>query len=507
MTTWEVIKTLAKGANIYWRKLFAFLGIALVLGGGFYLVYSYNQIQASVNFANQTQDYAAGRVQLTIDVTKDGKITINGRNGSKYLNILPDSYEISILAVDQPNTYLSSFQAIMNLPDTVTEDQVERIVYAVHGVSSYKTYMAGPRTIIYTAESIPPQASLTIVARLPKNIMTPPLGKLITYQLSLVSVKIYLILAIAMPILTLILLLMMIIRRQQDKIFSNTTKISNLPPSKLPPPVAGVLIDGHLGHREIAATLIDLARRGYLYVNRKGTDFSFGKRKTLALEEMQELRPYERILLSKIFEPGEYKSTREDVDMRIGRHIFSHKIAQVYLEIYNESMRSGFFVKNPAGVHRKWRFAGIGLFFLSVLGFARAAAMDPDPKFTLFFWVGAMAMSAVIIKLSGLMPIRSVTGTVALRGWLQFIRYLKLEQTIEPVANVMDRFNEYLAYAVVFGVESDWAKRFMRTTFTKPDWYESDEEIITLEAFIAGLFPIVDYVGEELHRSHEPTVE
>lgn len=507
MTTWDVIKALLKNTNFYWRKFFVFFGIAAVMAGGLFLVKNQDKIEASVKFANQTQDYESGRVLLNIDVSKNGKIVVNGEDKSKYLKILPDYYEISILAIDQPQTYISSFQAIMNLPETVDESEIERIVYAVHGVSAYQTYMAGPRTIIYTADSIPPQASLTIVARLPKNILTPPISKQIIYNISRVSVKSYLYLAIAMPIIAFIILMMMVARRQQDKLFYLSRKFLSAPPNQTPPPVAGVLIDGQLGHREIASIIIDLARRGYVFINRKGQSFTFGKRKSLKLEEMQELKPYEQILLSKIFEPGDYKSTKEDVDMRVGRHIFSHKIAQVYLEIYNEAMKSGFFVKNPAIVHGRWKFTGIGLFFLSVLGFAHAAWRDPDPKFTLFFWVGAMAMSAVIIKLAGLMPVRSVTGTANLRAWMQFMRYLQMPQSIGPEADLMDKFNEYLPYSIVFGVEADWAKRFMRSNFTKPDWYESEEDVITLESFIGGLFPIIDYVATELHKSHEPTVE
>jgi hypothetical protein len=314
--------------------------------------------------------------------------------------------------------------------------------------------------------------------------------------------------ATLLPIITLIILFSMVIRRRQDQIFYTSRKVINRLPNQTSPAVIGALMDGKVGSREIAATIIDLASRGYLFINRHndGT-FSFGKRKSLNLESLPELHEFERILLSKIFEPNQYKSTGEDVQMRIGRHIFSKKIAQVYLNIYNEAIKLGYFAQNPVKVHLRWRYAGIGLFFLGLAGFLHAAIFILDSKFILLLWVGAMIASTVIIWLSGLMPVRSVTGTTVLRQWLQLKQYLKMSRRIDGGASIMDQFNTMLPYAIVFGVEVEWTKRFLEENFTKPEWYESEEAVVTLEAFVGGLFPIINYVGDSLDKSHEPTVE
>ena len=507
MSTWEVIRRLLGSTTIYWRKFFVFMLFAVTLGGG-YLWYSHNFVDASFDLPGVAQGDFLDQRKVDIYLTENGRIIAENQNLSKSLKILPNSYEVSILALDSPGAFISEFQAVIHLPADVAQNQIEQRVYAVHGVGSHGEYMQDARTLVYTATNIEPIASYTIVAQLPKNILTPPLGKRLLFTLSQLSVKAYLIIAILLPVITIIILTIMVIRRRQDQIFYSSDKIVNRPPNDTPPAVVGALNDGRVGAREIAATLIDLACRGFILINKHndGT-FSFGKRKSLNVEFLPELREFERILLSKIFEPEHYKSTGADVDMRIGRHIFSKKIAQVYLNIYNEAIKLGYFTKNPITVHLRWRFTGIGLFFLGLLGFFNTAFFSDESPFFLLLWVSAMGAASAMIWLSGLMPARSVTGTTNLRQWLQFKQYLKLSRQIEGGAVLEDQFNKMLPYAIVFGVEAEWARRYLNERFTKPDWYESEEIVVTLEAFVGGLFPIISYVGHGLDKSHEPTVE
>lgn len=508
MSTWEVINRLISGTTVYWRKFFIFVIFVSALGGGYYFWQNQNKVEASFDLPNTVEGGYLAQQSVDVVVTSNGQVLSEKKNLSKSLKILPNSYEISILAIDRPLVYISEFQVVVHLPKDVTKKEIEQRVYAVHGIGSHGEYMQDARTLVYTATDIGQDASYTIVAQLPKSILTPPPSKQILFNLSQFSAKSYLIAAVLLPIVTIIILIFMIIRRRRDQIFYTSTKMINQLPNNSPPAVVGALMDGRVGAREIAATLIDLANRGYLLINKHndGT-FSFGKCKSLNLETLPELREFERILLSKIFQPDQYKSTGEDVQMRIGRHIFSKKIAQVYLNIYNEAIKLGYFAKNPVTVHLRWRYSGIGLFFLGLIGFLYSAIFVADSKFILLLWVSTMVAASVIIWLSGLMPVRSVTGTATLRQWLQLKQYLKFSRQIEGGATIDGQFSKMLPFAIVFGVEAEWTKRFLKETFAKPDWYEADDVVITLEAFVGGLFPIINYVGQGLDKSHEPTVE
>lgn len=510
MHTWELIRAILHGIDFYWKKFIVLLFLIAVGVGGYFLWRTQSIGRAELQFSQVPNYSTISQENLNIEVKENGKVLINGKSSPGALKIYPEYYEVRILALDNPGSFISSFRATMNLPADVSYDQIEQIIYGVHGVSSYRTNFLPPKTLIYEADNIASQATLSIVARLPKSILTPPLSKVIIYNLTNVPAPIYLGIAIALPILTFIIMLVMVIKRRKDQILYLGVSPINKPPDKTPPAVAGVLIDGQVGTREITATIISLACRGYIYITRKGNYFSFGKRKGIDysdLEKNKDLRLFEKILLSKIFEPGSYRSTREDVEWRVGHHIFSRKIAQVFLEVYNETTRLGYFIENPAKVHLRWKYTGMALFLLGLLGFAHTAFFAPDPKFTLIFWLGEIIASIVITRLSGLMPTRSAKGSQALHWWMAFRNYLKQKAPIEPGTNLMDKFVEYLPYAIVFGVEAEWTRRFAQEPFCKPDWYESTEPVSILDNFVEGLFPLMNFVGTILARSHEPTVE
>lgn len=277
---------------------------------------------------------------------------------------------------------------------------------------------------------------------------------------------------------------------------------------KVFPAIPGVLIDGVVGAREIAATLIDLARRGFIYIINKGHgQFSFGIRRGVDFGSMKGLSDFEKELLGKVFLPRSIKSSVADVEMRIGRHIFSRKVAKFYLEIYNEATKRGYFVQNPAKVHLAWKYTGVVLFFLSFAGFMLGAIFGADPKYGLFFWVGGMIAAAVIVRLAPFMPARTNLGNQQLQEWLEFREYLTDRKPAPGTQAFAGKFEENLAYSIVLGAEIDWAKRFGKEPFRPPDWYSSNENVVTLDSFARELFPLIGYVADNLARAHEPTVE
>ena len=503
----ELIKAILKGVSFRWKNFLVFSLFIVVSSGVLYFWRLSDTSQASFSFSDVAQYQSISNKTVDIVIKQNGQVLVDGKNMPSAFKIYSDHDEVRIMLVDNPGVFIQNFTATVHLPQAIKKNEIEQTTYAIHGVGSYKNYLLNDSTLIYEASNIASTSTITILTKLPKGLVDPPLSKVILYYISAISAQSYLILAIILPLATLIVTLFMVIKRRKDQIILlNVAPIAQVP-ALVPPAVVGVLIDGRVGSREIAATLIDLAQRGYIYIIRKGNSFTFGKRKSVPFEDLPELKPYEKILLSKIFTPNDYRSTKADVEMRVGHHIFSRKMAQVFLGIYNEATFAGYFIQNPARVHARWKYIGIAFFFLSILGFIQSAFYAPDPKFTLFFWVGGMAAAWVIIKISGLMPARSDMGSRALTPWMAFRKYLKLSRPIPRGATSQDIFNRCLAYAVVFGVEDAWAKRFMQERFTKPAWYESAEATITLDEFIGGLFPLIAFAGDLLAGSHEPTVE
>jgi len=498
MTTGQVLKLILRETSFYKRKVIFFLIIIVVILLIYFLWLNLGQPKAAVEYGETTID---------ITVQKDGQVLVDGKRKNRVFRLYESYDELRILVFDSPGEFISHFKATVHLPKATSLEETRQIVYAVHGVGATQTYLADPQTLVYEVSDISPSATLTIVADLPKEMVEPNFWQKILFQMQNLPVSAWLYVAIILPCFTLILMLFMILKRRSAQILPVRGLLGG-PPENIPPAIPGVLIDGVVGAREVAATLIDLARRGFIFIINKGNGrFSFGIRRSGELETMPGLTPFEKELLAKIFLPESIKSTVADVEMRIGRHIFSRKIAKFYLEIYNEATKAGYFVQNPAKVHLVWKYTGVGLFFLSFIGFMFGAIMGADPKFGLIFWVGGMAAAAVIVKFSPFMPARTNRGNQELREWLEFREYLTDRRPASGVDAQQGKFEEFLAYAIVLGAEVNWAKRFMKEPFSKPDWYDSTERVITLNSFAGQLFPLIGYVAANLARSHEPTVE
>jgi len=508
MTGWELFKTLVREVGWYRRKLVFFLLFVFVAAAGYFVWQNYFKPESAVvafsEFATPPP-----QVNLEVEVQKTGKVLVNGKKNNRALKYYDEYDELRILVFDSPGYFIGNFSGTVHLPGDVSSDRVRQIVYAVHGVGAYKYYMSDSQTLVYEASDISPQSMLTIVADLPKGIVTPSALQNLKLQLGRLSLKIWFYIAVALPLITAVILIFMLLKRHSAKIFSPSSRgFLGQPPTDDPPAVAGVLIDGTVGAREIAATLIDLARRGYIYIiNKGGQEFSFGVRKSGDWETMPGLQPFERALLSKIFMPKTFRATAGDIEMRLGRHIFSRRIAQFYLEVYNQATRQGYFVQNPTKVHLNYKYLGIALFFLSFFGFVLNSISGADPKFSLLFWLGGMAAALCVIQFSPYMPVRSGHGVRELKEWLAFREYLTLKQPAAPAETLQGKFEEYLPFAIVLAAEVEWSRRFIKSNFYPPEWYESPTKTITLDSFMGELMPLIGYVAKNLAKSHEPTVE
>jgi len=504
LKSWDLFKVLLGQIGFYRRKFIFFIGL-IVLALIFNFIWQNSKnVEAAINFSEE--EVSSSQVKMEVTLTQDGQVFINGKKNNQYLKFYDNYDELSIIVFNNPGSYISSFEGIVHLPAPAPKE-LRQMVYAVHGVGAYEYSLLDSQTLIYEASDISPQAVLTIVTDLPKGMVKPGILRRLGIAIQKFPLKGWLYVAIVLPLITIMIMSFMIIKRRADQ-FSLATTLLDKPPSLEPPAVVGVLLNGAVGAREIVATLINLAHRGYIMIVNKGPEgFSFGKKRLTDPEKTPGLNPFERALLSKIFLNPRFKSTLGDVEMRIGRHIFSRKIAQFYLEVYNSATRKGYFIQNPARVHLTYKYTGVGLFFLSFLGFIFGTFTGADPKYGLFFWVGGMLAASFIIRLSPFMPARSASGKEELKKWLAFRRFLLSKKTFQSAEVLQNQFEEYLSYAIVLGVEVEWANHFADEPFFKPDWYESAERAVTLESFVGEFFPFIGYVAENLARSHEPTVE
>lgn len=207
----------------------------------------------------------------------------------------------------------------------------------------------------------------------------------------------------------------------------------------LTPGETGTLVDERADIREVSATIIDLARRGYLkIVEKTKKEFSLVKVKSAD----SQLISFEKEFLNNIF--------GDATEFSLKSHKMYATAEGVKDRLYKQLAEDGSFPENPQSVRaRYYVLAGIALFtgniFLAFVAFIFAGVM---PKKTLF---GAGQLS--IAK-----SLKKFLGTQ--------------ERQLNFQAKEQYFFEKLLPYAVAFGVEKVWLNRFKDIKLAQPEWYE-----------------------------------
>lgn len=481
--------------DIYWRKLVVFALVFLFIFGVWKFFFS-REYFADQPLPGSGASYITTS-EVTLEVRPNGGVYKDGQKIAAKISPQKDFDELRLVVFDQNGYYLDNLTVNLRLPADVANDTKAEIL-AIHGVESSNASEVDVSTIAYHAISVDPRATITIVAQLPKGVISLPFYDQVIYLLSTFGSSVWLTLAIVIPILTFIyLILFILLARKAQKIVQPDRAISALPMA-LPPAVVGVLVNQRVGPREIAATLIDLSLRGYIYIIDRDRGFSFGKRNFSG-----QLLSFEKILLSKIFRQS-ITSTEEEIDKRFVNHLYSRKMSLFTNGVYILATRLGYFRENPVRMHRRYQFIGSLLFFFALACFFLTFKYFPTLPYAAFLWVGMMVAALVIVFVGSSIPIRTLLGQQALSNWLAFKKYLSDPEPLPYDQKNYQKFAEYLPYAIIFHSEAMWARRFGGEEFAVPDWFLTEKQGLGLNDFCLALYPIIGYVGQNLAAIREP---
>ncbi len=226
------------------------------------------------------------------------------------------------------------------------------------------------------------------------------------------------------------------------------------PPERLRPAELGVLVDESADTRDVTATIVDLAVRGYLTIREVPKEGVFGKKDWLLTRKGGDagaLREFERTILGGLF------ADRDSVKLsELKRHFYT-TLAKAQRELYRETVDRRWFPADPSRV--RGTYAAVGVFFVVVagiltwlLGYAAGAGI---------VGVAAALPAIVLIGVSAVMPAKTRAGAELLRRTLGFKRYMEVAETDrQRFAEKEQIFAEYLPYAIVFGCVDRWARAF-----------------------------------------------
>ncbi|MGH2635604.1 MAG: DUF2207 domain-containing protein, partial [Actinomycetota bacterium] len=250
------------------------------------------------------------------------------------------------------------------------------------------------------------------------------------------------------------------------------------PPENLRPGEVGTLVDEEANTLDVTATIVDLAVRKYLVIEEIPKKWFLGKpdwKLTRRTVETGELLPYERSLLTGLFEDG------DEVELSDLKKKFAERLTKVKDALYQDVVAKKWFLRRPDKVRQTW--AGIGAFAL-VAGIGVTVALA---WFTHFGLLGVPFVIGGLLLLLGArwMPGRTAKGTAMTRRVNGFRRVIETaEEHTARWAEQENVFTRYLPYAVVFGVTDKWAKTFEALGQTPSDdmsWYVSTRPFLYAE--------------------------
>ncbi len=337
---------------------------------------------------------------------------------------------------------------------------------------------------------------LTIVASWPKGLIEKPF----LYRNQTIN-WIALLLALILPF--------SIIRRSyrdwkekgKDPKIDKTVIAQYEPPQDLTPGVVGILDDQRFSVKEVTATLVDLAVRGYIKI-KEGEKKFLGQREYIfeKLKEGDDLKTFEKRVMKGMFvgsslkignigeifkvilnkekrdkflkKPTQEKNIISSNDLR---NKFYKSLKEIKEELHKEAVKTGYLTGNIENIRKKFQskygvlvISGIVMSFVSFILFV---AFGPIVVGLIFISIGILISGITGTIFGYYMPSLTKQGADEKWKWLGFKEYLHTAERFRLGAETVDTFSKYLPYAIIFGVEKQWADRFADLKYQQPNWY------------------------------------
>ena len=235
------------------------------------------------------------------------------------------------------------------------------------------------------------------------------------------------------------------------------------PPDGIPPYLLGSVKDEKVDLVDLTSTIIDLAYRGFINIK------ELGKRKTTGYElikkkefDSPKLTEVEREFLVAMFDD---KKSIKTSDLK---YKFYEDVKSIKDMIYDEMVEREYFDRRPDKVRVTYLIIGI---VMTVLGFF---LISPLMLAGLIFPPIVLTLSGIIVLIvSFFMPAKTPKGTEIFEQAKGFKMYLHTAERFRLQKLTPKTFEKYLSYAIVFGIEKEWAKKFKDIYKEMPDWYQT----------------------------------
>ncbi len=339
--------------------------------------------------------------------------------------------------------------------------------------------ITGPEVAFTMARPLAPREGLTAVVGWDKGLVAAPTA---LDQAGLFLRSNW---PLALPVVVLAFMWRLWYRRGRDPRLRPLT-IAYEPPDALTPAELGTLIDNSPDVRDITATLVDLAVRGFLRIEGEQqpvllglwSQTSYRLHLLKAAPEWSVLKAHEQRLLRGLFPDDSFK----DVALADLKNRFYTHLNGISSSLFQQLVGRGYYVRRPDQVKQRYLAIGLG----AGIGLTILAAWLSE-QYGLAMQTGVLAgllSGLIIVGFAWIMPARTIRGARTLEKILGFEEFLNRVESdrFRRVVKTPEMFERFLPFAMALGVEQNWVRAFEGIYTQPPDWYQGTD----LHAFRPG---------------------
>lgn len=437
-----------------------------------------------------------------------GGFEFNRTSDRLYWNIFTD-YDVP---VEQAAVHIS-------LPVQVSKNLISQYAYRSSDLPINQSYDESVSVYNFSAADFSPKTAFTVDVTWPKGIVSQR-----AFFTDFVKLYVWYFITVLIVLFCLIAGLLYWLKTEFFARGRGTIVPEFTPPENLPPAEAEVICKERFTGKGLSATIIDLAVRGYIHIEEdKRPDITgkiisivsigcaliflfiffglfsqynsnflyiffisiflivyilpklFTPRKDYLLQlsetaKSSSLKSYERELLGILFDDDAVFSTR---DTRTKRDTSLYrKIQQLNEKIYKETETdTRAYEQGFSGEKTRWIIVFV-MFFLACFSIPFLANSGiPWTQQIVSFVISSFSVIMLIVFIKTEARLNK-EGSILKEEWLGFKKFLSVaDKNIYQRKITPDMFEKYLPYAVIFGVEKQWAKAFDSLNLPPPTWY------------------------------------
>ncbi len=269
-------------------------------------------------------------------------------------------------------------------------------------------------------------------------------------------------------------------------------------PDKMRPAEMGTLYDERADLRDLSATIVDLAVRGYLQIKvlpkALGLVFKEDDYELIRLDKPKPgdpgLSEFEKKYMDSLFGSGTHKKISEL------KYKFYEKLPDLKKSLYDSLTKSGYFVSSPTNVRAAYFGKAVMVFiFFVILSSYLSNALPPESSIRLMAF--ALLINAILTAaFAFFMPRKTAKGTEAYEHILGLKMYITIAEKdrlkFQEKENI---FYTLLPYAMTLSIADKWSKAFKDTFAQPPDWYVGGTGPFRPMIFVGDLGKFSNHMG------------